>query len=121
MPFYQASVPTGWTAVALDDYAFKIVSNGNGGVTSGSVNYSTLFATTTTGSHTLTTNEIPSHTHPFTVGFGSSFGGNFVQDTLTSTARSYSGTTSATGGGAGHTHDLDMRVKTAAFVLGSKN
>lgn len=121
MPFYQASVPTGWSAVALDDYAFKIVSNGNGGVTSGSVNYSTLFARTATDSHTLTTNEIPSHTHttPLTIttnfgGIQSGLGGASVIGTLTLTS-------AATGGGAGHTHDLDMRVKTAAFVLGSKN
>jgi hypothetical protein len=128
MPFYQASVPTGWTAVALDDYAFKIVSNGNGGVTSGSVNYSTLFATTTTGSHTLTTNEIPSHQHVLPInGYATGSAGVTGRTGVWSSAGdvtyqpSTTTNTNAAGGGAGHTHDLDMRVKTAAFVLGTKN
>lgn len=116
MVFYQNAAPTGWTIVSsLNDYALKIVSSA-GGVTSGSVNYSTLFARTATDSHTLTTAEIPSHSH--TLGFsqgtqGASGGANgFVG--------SY-GTTASTGGGGGHTHDIDMRVKTASVILASRN
>lgn len=122
MTFYQASVPTGWSAVALNDYALKIVSNGSGGATSGSVDYSTLFALTETDSHTLTTNEIPSHTHAARVGLGSTFSGTgYVQPTVTSISANQSITVDNTGGGAGHTHGIDMRVKTAAIILGSKN
>lgn len=122
MPFYQASVPTGWSAVALNDYALKIVSNGSGGATSGSIDYSTLFARTATDGYTLTTTDIPSHTHPFTVQFGTNFGGaNAVQQSASIVGVSYTGTTSATGGGGSHSHGIDMRVKTAAVILGSKN
>lgn len=122
MPFYQASVPAGWSAVALNDYAVKIVTNGGGGVVSGSVTYSTLFARTATDGYTLLTADIPSHTHPFTPtaslivlsGGGSGSGGGVI-------SAGGVGTVGATGGGGSHAHGLDMRVQTAAFVLGSRN
>jgi len=116
MLFYQNAAPTGWTiSSSLNDYALKIVSSA-GGVTAGSVNYSTLFARTATDSHTLTTSEIPSHSHTssaqilvIAAGAGNTVwapGGSLV--------------TSSTGGGGGHTHDIDMRVKTASVILAEK-
>ena len=115
--WYNASAPSGWTAVALNDYAIKIVSNGSGAVTSGSVLYSVLFNRTLVDDHTLTTNEIPAHSHTYsgiTGPSGSQLGtsGGAAQGTYTS---------SLTGGGAAHNHGLDMRVQTAAFVLASRN
>ena len=76
--FYQAAAPTGWTQVtSLNDYAVRIVS-GTGGTTGGSVAFSSAFASqavtgsisiaaisTNTGSYTLTTTDIPGHTHTF--------------------------------------------------------
>lgn len=125
MPFYQNAAPTGYTIYsALNDYAFKIVSSA-GGVTSGSVDYSTLFGRTATDSHTLTTDEIPAHTHgqsdttvytgtPATTTFTEQAGGAFL---YLYTNR----VTDSTGGGNGHTHPLDMRVKTASVILATKN
>lgn len=121
MTFYQTSVPTGWTAVSLDDYALKIVSNGSGGVTSGSVGYATLFARTETDSHALSVNEIPSHTHYYSADPGNIFSGGSPGPVPAYYAATYNYTSSATGGGAGHTHNIDMRVKTAAIILGTKN
>ena len=115
--FYNTAAPSGWTAVALNDYAIKIVTAGSGGVTSGSVAYSTLFGRTATDSHTLTANEIPSHTHSYlgtVAGSGMSAGGSWTPNGQTLTS-------GATGGGAGHTHPLDMRVQTAAFSLASRD
>lgn len=116
--FYNTAAPSGWTAVALNDYAIKIVTAGLGGVTSGSVAYSTLYARTATDSHTLTTAQIPSHTHTFNQvasGFaGLSSGPSF-------NLGSNNASTAATGGGDGHTHDIDMRVQTAAFSLATRD
>lgn len=122
MLFYQNAAPAGWTiSSALNDYALKIVS-ASGGVTAGTVDYSTLFGRTETDSHTLTTPEIPSHTH--TVGIPGGTGTNtsatyFRGSDVTSFTLSV--TSGATGGGNGHTHNIDMRVKTASVILASKN
>lgn len=136
VPFYNSAAPSGYTIVALNDYALKVVSS-SGGVTSGSVAYSTLFARTATDSTTLTANQIPSHQH---FGFVDSSTGNTTLSASNYPSRSndsgdsnsYSmrgnnsgatgiGLSSATGGGAGHTHDIDMRVNTAAIVLATRN
>jgi hypothetical protein len=119
MPFYQPAAPAGWTAVALNDYAIKIVSNGNGGVTSGSVAYSTLFGRTATDAYALQVADLAPHTHNFTAmqfvaGPIRGLEGGFV---FTSTT----GATTSTGSGTAHSHNIDMRVNTAAFVLASRN
>jgi hypothetical protein len=66
MLFVQTSAPTGWTkSVAYNDRALRVVSGTAG--TGGSVAFTTAFASQgvsgTVGNHTLTTAEIPSHTH----------------------------------------------------------
>lgn len=116
--WYNASAPSGWTAIALNDYALKLVSNGSGGVWTGSVAYSTLFNRTATDSHTLTVSEIPSHTHDYTILLAGVHptGSGRNDPSAASTTQ-----TGATGGGNGHTHGLDMRVLTAAFVLASRD
>lgn len=115
MLFYNSAAPTGWSAVALTDYAIRVA--GTGGVTFGTIPYSTWWNRTATDSHTLTVSEIPAHTHTYSqVTSGvttpniSVGGGAFA-----------TGTTSSTGGGAGHTHDFEMRVATLDFVLASRN
>lgn len=62
MVFYQASPPTGWTAVAANDKFLRVVtSGGTGGTNGGTVAASTSLAHThTVDSHTHTG---PSHTH----------------------------------------------------------
>ncbi len=67
MVFYQASPPTGWTAVAVNDKFLRVVtSGGTGGTTGGSVAASTSLAHThTVASHT---HDLANHTH--TVPFG---------------------------------------------------
>lgn len=130
MPFYMNAAPTGWTiSSSLNDCALKIVSSA-GGVTSGSVAYSTLFGRTTTDSHTLTSNEIPSHNHAVVSAgarhgsAGTNAGSTFYAsdgDVSSSGVATQTITSAATGGGNGHTHDIDMRVLTASFILASRN
>lgn len=117
--FYNTAAPSGWTAVALNSYAIQIVTAGSGGVTSGSVAYSTLFARTATDSHTLTTSEIPSHTHTVPIANGGSNSAQFGSGAAGVTSSNT--TSAATGGGNGHTHDIDMRVQTAAFSLATRD
>lgn len=61
MVFYQASAPTGWTAVAANDKFLRVVTaGGTGGTTGGTVAASTSLAHThTVASHTHTI----AHTH----------------------------------------------------------
>ena len=130
--FYQASAPTGWTkdtTAALDEAVMSIVT-GTGGGTGGSTAYfSSFLATTdktaaqgsapvtgsvsgTVGSTTLSTPQIPSHTHPGTqranVNSGPQQGTNvdYVQ-------RSTSSTGSA-GGGGSHTHPFSGTLTSAS-------
>lgn len=124
VPFYNSAAPSGYTVVALNDYALKVVSS-SGGVTSGSVAYSTLFARTATDAHTLTTAQIPSHTHNANTSASILVGSGGAIATGTGAA-AYAGVSAtnfatATGGGGSHTHDLDMRVQTAAVVLATRN
>jgi hypothetical protein len=58
--------------------------------------------TPTTGSHTLTTSEIPSHTHNLTTGSGG--GSVSVQTSMGNADGAGSSSVSSTGGGGGHTH-----------------
>ena len=73
MLFNQASAPTGWTKqTSVSDAALRVVSDGTGGGTGGSLAFSTLFATGkavslsgNVGATTLTAAQMPSHRHTF--------------------------------------------------------
>lgn len=119
MPFYNTAAPTGWTIVSsLNDYALKIVSS-SGGVTSGSVAYSTLFGRTATDSYALLIADIPSHTHAITTSFTNTQASLGFSTQTGSTVTT--GATNATGGGGGHSHNIDMRVQTASIILATRN
>jgi len=127
MPFYQNAAPAGWTIYsAVNDSALRVVSSG-GGVTSGSVAYSTLFGRTATDSYTLQIADIPSHTHTVSAPVcGGSGNDDFTKAHWTSlTYYSPPGplsvTSSSVGGGGPHSHAIDMRVQTASVILATKN
>jgi len=111
--FFQAAAPTGWTqCTSYNDYAIRIV-NGTGGGTGGTVAFSTAFASQTpagtisgsVGATTLSTTQIPSHTHGLIV---TDANGTFIAGTncypCAGCRRSARLSTSATGGGGSHTH-----------------
>ena len=64
MLFYQAAAPTGWTQItSLNDYSLRVVSGSGGGYTGGNGVSSFFSGYNTVGSTTLTTSQIPSHSH----------------------------------------------------------
>lgn len=112
--FYQAAAPSGYTQdTSLNDYALRLVS-GTGAGTGGSSNFSTVFSITATDGHALTVSELAPHTHTFsgnnapTGGSGPGGGGGNT-------------TTSSTGSGVAHTHDINLQVKYADFIIASRN
>ena len=144
--FYQASAPTGWTkSTSHDDKALRVVS-GSGGGSGGSTAFSTVMASRTPGgsvtmtnaSFTLTTSEIPSHTHQdrITIGLDDNNGTNGqdasinLRQTADRPVFSFYGTTEATGSSGSHTHNntasftgnaMDFAIQYVDVIICSKN
>ena len=100
MVFAQGSAPTSWTqdtSSTADNRMMRVVTTSGGG-TGGSAS-PIVSHNHTTSAHTLTTAQIPSHSHTYTAtyapasGFDSGFGGS---------TKSYN--SGSTGGGGSHTH-----------------
>lgn len=125
MTFNQTAAPTGWTKdTSVDNAVLRLTS---GTITSGgSIDFTTLFATSSvvpagsvsitsvSGSAeatTLTTPQIPSHTHTSTVqgGFVDRGGGPGGGPSANL------GDTGATGGGGSHTHPFSFSSGSATF------
>lgn len=121
MVFYQASAPAGWTSVALNDRALRVVSAGGTGGTGGGTNaFSTVMAQTTVGNHTLTTTEMPSHTHGFTASVTNSGAITGVCPQTVGAGVSGSTTGSAGSGGA-HNHTITMSILFSDVIICTKN
>ena len=120
MSFQQTAAPTGWTkdtTAAINDSILRFVT---GSVTpsGGSVAFSTWNAQTATGATTLSTAQMPAHTHDY-VGqnpnatqpnAGVNQGGTDVTKTSVST-----------GGGGSHDHALTHDVKYYDFIIAAKD
>jgi hypothetical protein len=139
MLFAQTSAPTGWTkSTTHNDKALRVVS---GTASSGGTNsFSTVMAQTAVAATTLTTNQIPSHTHGITdPGHSHNYvrstgsqntGGDTTTGYCRPTSGDYtqatsSGTTGITvqnsGGGQSHTHGLTMDIQYVDVIFASKN
>lgn len=127
MLFVQTAAPTGWTKITTsNDVGLRVVSGTASSVTSG-VAFSTVFAQTLTGSHTLTTAEMPAHTHSYndestpsagTFNYQVGADGSGAQAvTQTDNAR----TTGSTGGGGGHTHTVALNLNYIDVIQASKD
>jgi len=118
--FCQDSAPPGWTKkVDWTDNSMLVYTTGNiaSGGSDNPVNWATTILvanhatliinaeashTHSTGSHTLTLNEIPAHTHVITGGYH--MGGGASQSYTLETPNNHPGATGSTGGGASHNH-----------------
>jgi len=141
MTFLQASAPTGWTQCVTNTcFAIRIV-NTTGGGTGGTVNFTTAFASqavagTVSGGAvactTLSTTQIPSHQHQFTVG-GTTPGTTYVplQTRYNNCPTTFTGPVAAAGGGSAHTHAftqpsfsgtaINLAVKYINAIVATKN
>ena len=138
MLFYQSGAPTGWTQVTtLNDYGLRLVS-GAGGTTGGTTAFSTVFANQTptisntfaVGATTLSTTQIPSHTHglPYYANAANGYldpsqpypantdagGGPLYTGSSTT---NFNGTSIAAGGGSSHTHSITGSATSSAITL----
>ena len=145
--FAQTAAPTGWTkSTTHNDKALRVVSGSAS--SGGSVAFTTAFASQavagTVGDTTLTSSQIPSHTHTasvtdpghshtliMTAGAGSGgtgYGGNPNGGPF-QTGSSYTGISvsiSSTGGGSSHTHSftgtaINLAVQYVDVILATKN
>ena len=121
--FFQAAAPTGWTkAATYDDYALRLTT-GTGGTVGGTTAYSTVFANQTptittsglsAGATTLTTSQIPSHTHSYSTASNAYTGNSpYGSDVPTGAGA----TTGAAGSGGSHTHTISGSATSSAITL----
>ena len=127
MLFAQTSAPTGWTkdSTNYNNSGLRVVTGSAS--TGGSVDFTTAFASQTptgsvsissisgsAGSTTLSTPQIPSHTHNVR---RNAAGGNVYTVTLNpgSDAFQPGSDTSATGGGGSHTHPFSFSSGSGTF------
>ena len=117
MLFQQTAAPTGWTKQTThNDKAMRIVS----GTASqgGSVGFQSLFSRTGTDGFTLSTTEMPSHTHPYNAQSNGSVGGDGA---VGGSGADFNPVTLASGGNQAHAHTMDMRVLYVDFIIASKD
>jgi len=152
MIFAQTAAPTGWTkSTTHNDKALRVVSGAAS--SGGTVAFTTAFASQavngTVGSYTLTTADIPSHTHTATSvvtdpththtytyynaagSTAAGVGGNTPNLTSGTTAAASTGITVATtnantGGGGGHSHSftgtaINLAVQYVDVIIATKN
>lgn len=125
MMFVQTAAPTGWTkSTAHDNKALRVVSGtaSSGGSSAFSTVFSNQTPTITTsglsaGATTLSTAQMPSHTHtvqygPNEGGCGSVVIGRSVAYTIVTSPPS-----NATGGGGSHAHSVSGTATSSAITL----
>jgi hypothetical protein len=125
MLFAQTAAPTGWTkSTTHDNKALRVVSGTAS--SGGSVAFTTAFASQavsgTVGNTTLTTTQIPSHSHSArqqATSAAMAFGGDF-------TGYYNDGNTGAAGGGGSHNHSftgtaINLAVQYVDVIIATKN
>jgi hypothetical protein len=131
MSFQQTAAPTGWTkdtTAGIDNSAMRLVTGSV--VNGGSVNFTTAFASQTptgsvsitavsgtAGATTLTTPQIPSHTHTINAYTSSPFNIATYQLTNGNSGNVPTSITSnATGGGGSHDHPFSFSSGSGTFT-----
>jgi hypothetical protein len=118
MSFQQTSAPTGWTkdtTAGINDSILRLVTGSAS--SGGSTAFSTWAAQTTDGATTLSTAQIPSHTHGY-----KSFSGSLPnQGGTNGGAATPTIQTDGAGGGGSHTHSLTQSLKYYDFIIASKD
>lgn len=124
MLFQQTTAPTGWTkSTTHNDKALRIVSGtaGTGGTVAFTSAFTSQSASGTVGNTTLSTAQIPSHSHTLSTGLNVGTGIR-KGDTFEGTTPS----TNSTGGGGSHTHSftgssIDLAVSYVDVIIATKD
>lgn len=126
MIFNQTAAPTGWTKVtSSNDVALRVVSGTVG--TGGSVAFETAFASQTIPTHTLTTAEMPAHTHSWHTGWEdaydvSPYNTSRFHQTGGQNAQRSTGVSTSTGGGGAHGHgSVNLDVSYVDVIIATKD
>ena len=117
--FYQATIPAGWSAVALNDYGLRIVTNSTtGGTTSGG---GSGYSAANTSDYVLQLADIPSHNHTGSSSVTGLVGGSQIRTggAGTNNPSGQTITVGFTGGGGGHHHVVTSNIQTADFIVGT--
>jgi len=126
MLFAQTSAPTGWTkSTTHNDKALRVVSGTAG--SGGSVGFTTAFAsqsvTGTVGATTLTTAQIPAHSHAIS---SASLGGSGSATLISNKSTGAPLDTDNTGGGGSHDHSftgtaINLAVQYVDVIIATKD
>jgi microcystin-dependent protein len=142
MLFQSTAAPTGWTKdTTHNNKALRIVSGSVG--TGGSLTFTSVFGSSiSTNAHTLTSSDIPAHTHaagtlaaaahthtesafsPNATGYALPAGsteGFVPTQTASGGGGSLTGTTGSTGSGGGHSHTMSMDLQYVDFIIATKD
>jgi hypothetical protein len=125
MLFQQTAAPTGWTKdTTHDNKALRVVSGTAS--TGGSVAFTTAFASQavsgSVGNTTITTAQMPSHSHTANASVGTGGGQAVVQGSSTFTVTAIN----ATGGGGSHNHSftgtaINLAVSYVDLIIATKD
>lgn len=118
--FAQTSAPTGWTKItSYNDAALRIVSGTAS--SGGSVNFTTAFSNTITGAATLSTSQMPSHTHGVRYNAGNGSFSGLQVTAINTTVNDTNFPSGATGGGGSHDHPINLAVKYVDAIIATKD
>lgn len=140
MLFQQTSAPTGWTKQSTHNNKSLRVVSGTAGSGGGSAFTSIFGSSVSTNAHTLTTAQIPSHSHTASVSdpghshqghrgtFSSGtaigpsgFFGNQPYFTMSSVTTGISVSNSNNGSGGSHSHTMSMDLQYVDVIIASKD
>jgi hypothetical protein len=130
MLFQQTSAPTGWTKdTTHNDKALRVVTGTAG--SAGTSAFTTVFSNSiSTAGFTLTTSEIPAHSHTINTGgagalLTESGGWSWLTNPGSGSGNGPIGnggaTISNTGSGNPHSHGLDLRVQYVDVIIATKD
>lgn len=115
MLFQQTNAPTGWTKITTqNDKTLRVVS---GAASTGGTDALSTMASVTGGAHTLSTAQMPAHTHTL----GSDLAGGAARSTASDASNAGGGATNLTGGGGSHTHTVGLALAYVDIILASKD
>lgn len=119
--FHQSAAPTGWTkdtAATLDNAALRVVTSTAwaSGKQGGAAFDSVFGSGKTAGSHTLTTAQMPSHTHAAGFNVERAAGAGGVRNSSSGGLP-----TGSTGGGGSHNHTLSLDLNYVNMIIATKD